>query len=79
MKSICPLLRDPHQYLPDTIDLTSNAEQRNYWLPCLENLVRKFVDKASVLNPQKPNATEKAEHCFQLFHNLVESLKLDPQ
>ncbi|XP_018566312.1 pantothenate kinase 4 [Anoplophora glabripennis] len=77
-KNICPLLKNPELYNPDTIDLFNNAKERNYWLPCLEQMVKKFVNKAGYLNPDDPCATEKAEMCFQKFHRLVEELSVDP-
>ncbi|XP_044266882.1 4'-phosphopantetheine phosphatase [Tribolium madens] len=70
-QSVCPLLKDPKSYNPDTIDLINDIKERKYWLPCLENMVKKFVAKASSLNPDNPNATENAEICFQKFHDLV--------
>ncbi|KAJ8947433.1 hypothetical protein NQ318_009639 [Aromia moschata] len=75
---ICPLLKNPELYNPDTIDLCNNVKARNYWLPCLEQMVKKFVNKAGYLNPDDPNATEKAEICFQKFHSLIEQLMDDP-
>ncbi|KAG5894577.1 hypothetical protein JTB14_021557 [Gonioctena quinquepunctata] len=77
-KNICPLLKNPEHYIPDTIDLTNNIKERNYWLPCLERMVKKFVDKAQQLNPDDPRATEKAEICFKEFHSLVQQATLDP-
>lgn len=79
METICPLLEDPDTYSPDTIDLLKNIKERNYWLPCLEGMVKKFVAKASILNPDKPNATEDAEHCFGIFQNLINRLKSEPE
>lgn len=76
--SVCPLLLNPEYYQPDTIDLKNNDKERNYWLPCLEQMVKKFIGKASILNPDDPNATENAEKCFYKFQKLVEELKLDP-
>lgn len=79
METICPLLQNPDAYSPDTIDLMKNVKERNYWLPCLENMVKKFVSKASILHPDKSNATEEAEHCYRIFQNLIERLKSDPE
>ncbi|XP_012590469.1 PREDICTED: C-Jun-amino-terminal kinase-interacting protein 3, partial [Condylura cristata] len=31
-----PLLRDPASYVPDTVDLTTDALARQYWLTCFE-------------------------------------------
>lgn len=78
-QTVCPLLKDPKTYNPDTIDLINDIKQRNYWLPCLENMVKKFVTKASYLNPENPAATEKAEDCFQKFHDLANKALDDPR
>lgn len=76
--TLCPLLKHPEQYNPDTIDLSNNTKERNYWLPCLERMVKKFVNNAKYLHPDDPKATEKAEICYQKFHNLVQQLTVDP-
>lgn len=76
--NVCPLLKSPEAYIPDILDLSVNTKGRNYWLPCLEGMVKKFVSKARVLNPDDPKATEKAEICYQQFHELVEQLSLNP-
>ena len=31
-----PLLLDPSSYVPDTVDLTDDAQARKYWLTCFE-------------------------------------------
>ncbi|XP_050497780.1 4'-phosphopantetheine phosphatase isoform X3 [Diabrotica virgifera virgifera] len=77
-KYVCPLLKNPERYNPDTLNLVENLQARNYWLPCLEQMVKKFVSKAQYLHPDDPKATEKAEVCYQDFHNLLEQLTSDP-
>ncbi|CAG9853873.1 unnamed protein product [Phyllotreta striolata] len=77
-KQVCPLLRNPETYNPDSLDLLTNIEARDYWLHCLEQMVKKFVKKAKYLHPDDPDATEKAILCYQDFHNLVQQLILDP-
>lgn len=75
---VCPLLKHPEQYNPDTVDLGVNTSERNYWLECLDRMVKKFVNNAQSLNPEDPDATQKAEICYQKFHTLVEQLSIDP-
>lgn len=77
--TVCPLLLHPETYTPDTIDLINDKRERDYWLPCLEGMVKKFVGKASFLNPHNPDATDKALECFNKFHELVEELKDNPK
>lgn len=79
MERICPLLLDPNMYSPDTIDLLNNEEERHYWLPCLEGMVKKFVAKAGVLNPDKSNAIEEAEKCYQIFRSIISKIKSNPE
>lgn len=76
--NVCPLLKFPDEYNPDILDLSVNTKGRDYWLPCLEAMVKKFVGKAKDLNPDDPKATEKAEISYQQFHELVKELALNP-
>jgi len=34
---IFPLLENPCQYVPDTVDLSVDSEAREYWLQCFES------------------------------------------
>ncbi|KAK4879297.1 hypothetical protein RN001_007443 [Aquatica leii] len=77
-KIICPLLLDQETYSPDTIDLLNNVDAINYWLPCLEEMARKFVSKVSLLNPHDKTATERANYSWQKFHDLIEKIKYNP-
>lgn len=77
--TVCPLLLNPETYIPDTVDLINDKKERDYWLPCLERMVKKFVNKASILNPHNPHAAERALDCFNKFHELVEELKENPR
>lgn len=76
--NVCPLLKNPENYNPDSLDLINNLEARDYWLNCLEQMVKKFVNKAKYLHPDDPEATKKAELCYQDFHILVQQINLDP-
>lgn len=37
----CPLLKEPVDYVPDTVDLTQDASARDYWLVCFEEAIDK--------------------------------------
>lgn len=74
---ICPLLKDPIGYEPDTIDIINDLNERHYWFKCLRDMVRNFINKAGPLNPDHPQATEVAEKCFHSFSNLIEQLHSD--
>nr|CAH7765713.1 unnamed protein product [Callosobruchus chinensis] len=78
-KHVCPLLKNPDAYNPDTIDLINNTKERNYWLPCLEVMVKKFIEKIEYLVPNDPEAKEKAELCYNKFHTLSEQLLENPK
>lgn len=69
--TVCPLLKNPKQYNPDTIDLLNNAQERNYWLPCLDRMIKNFVSKAPALNPEDLHAADKAESSYKKFHELI--------
>lgn len=76
-ENVCPLLKNPDTYNPDTVDLVRNKAEREYWLPTIENLVKKIAAKAKILHPNSQKASEKAEVCLQKFHKLIEDLKND--
>lgn len=76
--TVCPLLCDPNCYTPDTIDLVNNDKERQYWFTCLQKMVEKFIDKAGVLNPDYPEATDVAKKCFNSFAELIQQLQKDP-
>lgn len=76
---ICPLLQNPDVYNPDTIDLFQDENERNYWLPTLEKMVKKVISKSKILNPDVPKAVEKAGICYEQFHKLVENLMANPR
>lgn len=77
--NICPLLQNPEVYNPDTIDLFKDENERNYWLPTFEKMVKKMISKSKILNPDIPKGTEKAEICYEKFHKLVENLMVNPR
>lgn len=78
-ENICPLLINPECYNPDTIDLVNSSVDRDYWLPTIENLVKRIAAKAKTLHPHHQKASEKAEICLQKFHKLIEDLQRDPR
>ncbi|PSN34733.1 Pantothenate kinase 4 [Blattella germanica] len=57
----CPLLLDPANYIPDTVDLTQDTEAREYWLQCFKESVDKFVTRAVHSQPHSLTAKERAE------------------
>ncbi|KAK5645674.1 hypothetical protein RI129_004138 [Pyrocoelia pectoralis] len=78
-KIVCPLLLNNETYLPDTIDLLNDKEAINYWLPCLEEMAKKFVNKVPYLYPHDKTALERAKYSWEKFHDLIERIKYNPQ
>lgn len=78
-ENVCPLLKNPEAYNPDTVDLIKSSVERDYWLPTIEKLVERIASKAKVLHPNYQKAGEKAEVCIQKFHKLIEDVQQDPK
>lgn len=53
--SLFPLLRGDVPYVPDTIDLNSDVEAREFWLNCMADGVK----KVRLIVFQKKGASEK--------------------
>lgn len=73
VENICPLLKNPETYNPDTVDLSANSVERDYWLPTIENLLKRTVNKAEILYPN----SKKGKICIEKFHKFIEDLKED--
>lgn len=39
----CPLLKEPVDYVPDTVDLIQDVPARNYWLACFGEAIDKVI------------------------------------
>lgn len=64
-KSVCPLLDNPHQYIPDTLNLNEDTEAKSYWFDCFVGMVKKFAQQAERSQENDPTAATRA----QLFQN----------
>lgn len=52
----CPLLKEPVDYVPDTVDLTQDASARDYWLICFEEAIDKvtvFIEECQMIFKKK--------------------------
>lgn len=58
---ICTLLMDPNEYNPDTLDLNSDLEAREYWLECFANMIKKFSNQAAHSERNDPSAAARAQ------------------
>ncbi|XP_071440358.1 4'-phosphopantetheine phosphatase [Hetaerina americana] len=63
----CPLLARPAKYVPDTEDLTQDAEAREYWLSCFEESVEKFALRAMESQPGSSTAKDRAHKFKQKY------------
>lgn len=75
---ICPLLLCPPLYQPDSVNLLTDTEARNYWLTCLEGIGNQFVSKANYLHRTDSSALPRAEKCRDEFNKILSKLKSDP-
>lgn len=76
-ENICPLLKNSETYNPDTVEISKNSDEWDYWLPTLENLARRTAAKAESLHPNYEKAAEKAEVYLEKFLKLTGDLKKD--
>lgn len=74
----CPLLHDPANYVPDTVDLTQDTEAREYWLHCFEESVDKFVSRAICSQPHSLTAEERAYKFKEKYISRLYYLKHQP-
>lgn len=58
---VCTLLIDPNTYNPDTLDLNSDLEAREYWLECFANMIKKFSAQAARSEKDDPTAAARAQ------------------
>ncbi|XP_053776753.1 4'-phosphopantetheine phosphatase isoform X3 [Desmodus rotundus] len=74
-----PLLLDPSSYVPDTVDLTDDAQARKYWLTCFEEaLDGQVVKRAVASQPGSVDAAERAEKFRHKYWDKLQTLRLQP-
>lgn len=69
---VCPLIFDA--YNPDTLDLHTDREAREYWFECISDLVRKFAVQAQHSQRNDPTAKERAQLYQNEFNNVLSTL-----
>ncbi|CAG5127707.1 unnamed protein product [Candidula unifasciata] len=74
----CPLLLDVTSYFPDTVDLTQDADARNYWLQCFAESAIKTHDIAIKSQPHETNAKERADMFLEKYLERLKSLEQNP-
>lgn len=75
---LCPLLLNPNLYQPDSVNLSTDVEARNYWLSCLEAIGQQFVSKANYLHSSDGSALSRAEKSRDDFNKVLSKLKSNP-
>ncbi|KAK7602808.1 hypothetical protein V9T40_006782 [Parthenolecanium corni] len=74
----CPLLLEPANYIPDTVDLNADQEAREYWLHCFEEKIDTFVSRAISSQPNNATAVERAELFKEKYIKRLHHLKVQP-
>lgn len=69
---VCPLIFDA--YNPDTLDLHTDHEAREYWFECIGDLVQKFAVQAHHSQRDDPTAKERAQLYQNEFKNVLSTL-----
>lgn len=70
-----PLLLDPKEYNPDTVDLKSDEEARDYWFECFNGLIKKFSVQAALSQRNDPTANDRASNFYEDYINKIDKLK----
>ncbi|GFS24453.1 pantothenate kinase [Elysia marginata] len=74
----CPLLKDIMGYFPDTVDLTQDADARDYWLDCFFKNAVKTRDLAINSQPMSADASVRANNFLEKYRSRLKSLEQNP-
>lgn len=74
----CPLLKDPANYVPDTVDLNADQEAREYWITCFEKKVDEIVKCALMSQMNNETASERASLFKEKYINRLKQLGAQP-
>ncbi|XP_035206031.1 4'-phosphopantetheine phosphatase-like [Stegodyphus dumicola] len=74
----CPLLKEPADYVPDTVDLTQDADARDYWLVCFEDAIDKFVERAIQSQIHHADAQHRAKIFKEKYISRLQHLRTHP-
>ncbi|XP_055626983.1 4'-phosphopantetheine phosphatase [Toxorhynchites rutilus septentrionalis] len=69
------LLQDFQSYNPDTLDLSQDAEAKDYWFQCFNRLVLKFEQQAAKSQGSDPTAFNRAAQFREHFVNQLKILQ----
>lgn len=73
-----PLLADPEDYRPDTLDMVSDPAVRAYWLDVFEHHTRSLTRRAVQSDP-RPDAAGRAAACAERFDAMIQRLRIEPE
>lgn len=72
---VCSLIFDADAYNPDTLDLHTDQEAREYWFKCIGDLVQKSIAvQAEHSQRDDPTAKERAQLYQNEFNNVLSTL-----
>ncbi|XP_041357828.1 4'-phosphopantetheine phosphatase-like [Gigantopelta aegis] len=74
----CPLLLDSASYIPDTVDLTKDADARQYWLQCFSESVETTWRQALKSQPSCADAERRAHQFRTKYLDRLSVLKENP-
>ncbi|XP_070538159.1 4'-phosphopantetheine phosphatase-like [Ptychodera flava] len=73
-----PSLVCPTAYHPDVVDLTKDAEAREYWLDCFEEALDRVAECALKSQPNSVDAVERAEQFKDKYRKRLHGLRSQP-
>ena len=74
-----PLLADPADYQPNTVDMTSDADARRYWLDVFANHLPSLVRHAVTSEGDSPDARARIERMAEVFAGQIERMRKEPE
>ncbi len=72
-----PLLADPSNYHPHTLDLNANDAGRDYWIQVFEDHLSSLVRHA-IISDSRHDAADRAEAMRARFHDILQHLRREP-
>ncbi|CAD7700634.1 unnamed protein product [Ostreobium quekettii] len=79
LHQIFPLLADPDEYEPSTIDINQSEEERTFWLNILEEHIPTIVEKAIASEGETELATRRAHAFACAFKAHIAKLRKEPK
>ncbi|KAL7637380.1 UNVERIFIED_CONTAM: hypothetical protein RMT77_012108 [Armadillidium vulgare] len=76
--TLLPLLAQPNEYVPDTVDLILDRKAREYWLSCFEDSLENFVGRAVESQPESKDARVRAEKFREKYLHRLRTLRHHP-